>query len=107
MRPHALSALPYPVQLVVGLLVYRKVSQALYGQGTGRFSAEEISSLRQQIWENVDALLVASRRKKVETGAGDTISWVLGGNEPSEADTVLFGFIASALVCTAYVSLND
>jgi len=101
MRPHVLSALPYPIQLVVGLLAYRKVSQTLYGQGTGRFSAEEISSFRQQVWENVDALLVASRRKKTETGASDAVFWVLGGNGPSEADTVLFGFIASALVCTA------
>lgn len=49
MRPHVLSALPYPVQLVVGLLAYRKVSQTLYGQGTGRLSAEEINSFRQQV----------------------------------------------------------
>lgn len=107
MRSHILSALPYPAQVVVGLLAYRKVSQTLYGQGTGRYSAEEISSFRQEIWENVNALLVASRRKKAETSASDEIFWVLGFNGPSEADTVLFGFIAAALVCTAYVSLGD
>ncbi len=80
MRDKVLSVLPYPVRLVVGLLAYRKIIQALHGQGTGRFSAEEISALRQQIWENVDALLVASKRQKTETGAGDVLFWVLGGN---------------------------
>ncbi len=103
MRSNTLSALPYPVQLVVGLLAYRKVTQTLHGQGTGRLSAEEISAFRQQIWESINALLSASRRQKTETGGSDTTFWVLGGNGPSEADSVLFGFIASALVCSAYV----
>ena len=107
MRPHVLVALPYPIQLLVGLLAYRKVTQTLYGQGTGRLSLEEISRLRQQVWESVDALLVAARRKKTETDAGDATFWVLGGDGPSEADTVLFGFISSALVCTAYVFRNE
>jgi hypothetical protein len=106
MRSHILSALPYPVQLIVGLLAYRKVTQTLYGQGTGRFSTEEISSYRRQVWENIDALLVASRRKKTETGAGDAMFWVSGGNEPSEADTALFGFITAALVCNTYVFID-
>ena len=106
MRPYVLFALPCPAQLVVGLLAYRKATRTLHGQGTGRFSTEEISSFRQQIWENVNALLVASKRTKTETGAGDAMFWVLGGTGPSEADTVLFGFIATALVCTAYVPLD-
>ena len=109
MRPHTLAALPYPVQLVVGLLAYRKISAALYGQGTGRFSAEEISSFRKEIWESVNALLVTARRKTQEIktrGEGDATFWVLGGSTPSEADATLFGFVASALVCAAYVSLN-
>ena len=79
MRSHVLSALTYPVQLVVGLLAYRKVQQTLYGQGTRRFSAEEIRSFRQQIWEYVHALLIASKRKSSETGDGDAIFWVLEG----------------------------
>ena len=102
MRSHFLSALTYPVQLVVGLLAYRKVQQTLYGQGTGRFSAEEIRSFRQQVWEYVHALLIASKGKSSEAGDGDAIFWVLGGDGPTEADTVIFGFIVSALVCTAY-----
>lgn len=101
MRPAALWALPYPVQVVVGLLAHRKITQTLYGQGTMRFSPEEISSFRKQIWESLNALLVASRSKTKETGTGSVAFWVLGGDEPSEADTAVFGFICSALVCAA------
>ena len=78
--------------------------QTLYGQGTMRFSAEELSSFRKQIWESLNALLVASRSKKQESGTDPAIFWVMGGNEPTEADTTLFGFICSALVCASKVS---
>ena len=105
-RSHVLAALPYPIQLVVGLLVYRKVSSALYGQGTGRLSAEEISAFRQQVWESIESLLSASRRKTLKTEASGGIFWVLGGDGPSEADATVFGFIASSLVCDAYVFLS-
>jgi hypothetical protein len=72
-----------------------------------RFSAAEVSSFRQQVWLSINALLVASRAKKSKTEAGDSMFWLLGGCGPSEADTVLFGFIASALVCAAYTSLSS
>ncbi len=102
MRPHVLQALPYPVQLVVGLLAYRENMKRLYGQGTGRFSAEEIASFRQEIWESFDALLAASRRKSKKT----EIFWVLGGERPSEADAAVFGFVVAVLVCKAYTPLS-
>ena len=101
MRPAALWQVPYPLQIVVGLLAYRGVAQALYGQGTMRFSTEEISSFRKKIWENLNELLIASRSKKKENSTGSAIFWVMGGDAPSEADTSLFGFIVSALVCAA------
>lgn len=103
MRPGVLAALPYPVQLVVGLLAHRGVMRTLYGQGTARFSREEISSFRRHIWENVNALLVASRGKRTET---DATFWVLGGEGPSEADATLFGFIAAGMVCEAAPESN-
>jgi hypothetical protein len=105
MRPGVLSALPYPIQLVVGLLAYRQNMQTLYGQGTGRFSPEEISSFRLQIWESINALLVSSRSKSKAASASDCTFWVLGTEEPTEADTTVFAFICSALVCPAYVCL--
>ena len=105
MRSRVLSALPYPIQIVVGLLAYRNQSQTLYGQGTGRLSVDEIDSFRLQIWENVNALLTASKEKIAKRGVRGEMFWVLGNSGPSEADMVLFGFIASALVCAAYVPL--
>ena len=82
----------------MGVLAHRGVMQTLHGQGTARFSTEEISSFRRRIWENINALLVASRAKRTET---DALFWVLGGNGPSEADATLFGFVAAAMVCQA------
>ena len=67
MRPKVLAALPYSVQGLVGQLVYRKMTSMLYGQGTGRFTPEEITMFKTEIWENVNALLTASSRKR---GAG-------------------------------------
>lgn len=99
MRPTVLGALPYPVQVLVGQLAYRRMSATLYGQGTGRFTAEEITKFKTEVWESVDALLTTSSRK-LESGK-DKMFFVLGGNKPTEADTTLFGFIASGLVCTA------
>ncbi len=105
MRSSVLSELPYPVQLCVGLLAYHKNMRTLYGQGTGRFTEGEIDSFKWQVWKSIDALLIASKETHGST-AGGKVFWVLGGNGPSEADTTLYGFIASALVCTACVYLG-
>ena len=100
MRSKVLAALPYPVQVLVGQLAYRRMSATLYGQGTGRFTAEEITRFKKEVWENVNAMLTASSRKRGSGGPGGMF-FVLGGNGPTEADTTLFGFIASGLVCAA------
>ena len=100
MRSKVLATLPYPMQVLVGLLSYRKMSATLYGQGTGRFTAEEITKFKKEIWENVNALLTASSRKR-GSGGPDGIFFVLGGNGPTEADTTVYGYIASGLVCAA------
>ena len=100
MRSKVLAALPYPVQILVGQLAYRKMTATLWGQGSGRFTAEEISKFKTEVWENVNALLTVSSRKRV-SGGPDGMFFVLGGNGPTEADTTLFGFIAASLVCAA------
>jgi len=99
MRDHVLWSLPYPVRVLVGLLVYRNNAATLHGQGTGRYSADEIAAFRAEIWERVAALLVKAKRDTPSEG----VFWALGGAEPTEADTTLFGFIVSVLICTAYV----
>ncbi|KAI0133686.1 hypothetical protein BJ170DRAFT_690070 [Xylariales sp. AK1849] len=100
MRDHIFQALPYPVRVVVGMMAYRGTIATLHGQGTGRYTPEEISGFRREIWEATNDLLVAARPKSGNADAGKPF-WVFGGEKPTEADTTLFGFIVSVLVCTA------
>lgn len=98
MRDKILAALPYPVRVAVGLLIWRKINASLYGQGTGRFSAEEIRAFRVKIWRHIEDLLAEAKRK---AGSSDGVFWIFGGSEPTEADTAVYGFIIGGLVCRA------
>jgi hypothetical protein len=49
MRPHVLGTLPYPAQVVVVLLAYRKMKATLYGQGVMRYTDPEITSFGREI----------------------------------------------------------
>ncbi|KAJ2981568.1 hypothetical protein NUW58_g6659 [Xylaria curta] len=90
---------PLAIRVFVGWMIYRNTVSTLYGQGTGRFSGEEIAAFRREIWEGFADLLLESRTKtRPSEGAP---YWVLGGPEPTEADTTLFGFIASTSLATA------
>ncbi|KAI1866778.1 uncharacterized protein JN550_007325 [Neoarthrinium moseri] len=100
MRDHVFHALPYPVRLLVGMMVYRSTVATLHGQGTGRFTPEEITAFRQEIWVAVNDLLIASRSKSERAKPNEPF-WVLGGDSPTEADATLFGFIVSVLLCRA------
>ena len=95
MRGYALGFMPWPIQFLIGLLAHRKISTTLYGQGIGRYTSEEVSVLKREVWESVNALLTEAKRGK------EGPFWVLGGEGPTEADATLFGFIASSLVCEA------
>lgn len=75
MRDHALGAIPYPVRIVVGLLVYRRIVATLHGQGTGRFTDGEIKEFKSDIWATIDGLL----RESKSASAGEGPFWVLGG----------------------------
>ncbi len=98
MRDKTLESIPYPIRVVVGLLVYHKSMGTFYGQGTSRFSPEELTCLKEQVWESVNALLEESKKGKDEEW---DIFWAFGGETPTEADAVLFGFIVGALVSAA------
>ncbi|KAK3368648.1 hypothetical protein B0H63DRAFT_488870 [Podospora didyma] len=98
MRDGALAALPWLVRCVVGNLVYRKVTGALYGQGTGRYTDEEVREMRRGVWEALSDLL-AERRKVVRDR--EAPFWVLGREEPTEADATVYALVATGLVCTA------
>lgn len=99
MRPVVLAALPYPVQLVVGLLIYRRNKQTLQGQGTLRYTSQEIGEFRHQIWRHINTLLTASKTNADMNKDG--VFWLFARQEPSDADAVLYGFIVGALVCSA------
>lgn len=100
MRDHVLSAVPYPVRVVLGLLIYRNTAKNLHGQGTGRYTDNEIISFRLEIWESINALLVRSKAMTMDSSDNQPF-WVLGGKEPNEADATLFAFVVSVLICTA------
>ncbi|OZJ01456.1 hypothetical protein BZG36_05749, partial [Bifiguratus adelaidae] len=98
-RDKALWSVPYPIRVVVGLLVHRTLSQMLHAQGTGRYTADEIRLFRREIWEAVNELLEASVRQSAQRKVlQDEPFWCLGGPGPTEADMVLYGFIVSVLV---------
>jgi hypothetical protein len=82
-------------------MIYRGHVRTLHGQGTGRFSAEEARRFREEIWTGLNGLLEESRKLAVSrSGAAKAGScfWCLGGEEPTECDTTVFGFINTALV---------
>jgi hypothetical protein len=97
MRDHILSALPHLIRVLVGLVIYRSSSKTLHGQGTSRYTPDEIRAFRREIWESINGILVSSEART----SSDGLFWVLGGEQPTEADATLFGFIVSVLVCTA------
>ncbi|KAI0433780.1 hypothetical protein F5Y09DRAFT_44050 [Xylaria sp. FL1042] len=109
MRDHVLWSFPWPVRVLVGAMIYRGTVATLHGQGTGRFSPEEIAFFRREIWESFADLVLESKTKTEATATSSSTStssngepfWVLGGPEPTEIDATLFGFIVSALLSTA------
>lgn len=98
MRDHNLSAIPYPLRVVVGYMIYRNAVSTLYGQGFGRLSADEIHLFRQEIWQAISDMLQDSKAK---TGTGQSCFWIMGGQNPTEADFTVFGFVVSTLMATA------
>jgi hypothetical protein len=100
MRPKILGALPWPLQVIVGNLVYKNSVRSLEGQGTLKFSTGEIASFRSAIWDTLNSHLSAISRPDDQ----ETPFWVLGSDAPTEADATLFGFIASSLICDASVA---
>ncbi|KAI0203639.1 hypothetical protein F4808DRAFT_26057 [Astrocystis sublimbata] len=97
--------IPWAIRVLVGNLAYRNTVATLHGQGTGRFTPDEIAAFRREIWESFSDLLLESRTKTrseaATTKTGPEPFWVLGGPQPTEADASLFGFVSSALICTA------
>ena len=97
MRDHALMTIPYPMRVVIGMLAYRKVINYQYNLGIGRFSKEEITSFKQEIWQSINDMLAESKSKS----KGNDPFWILGKADPTEADATVFGLTCSILICDA------
>ena len=96
MRDNVLSALPWPVRVIVGNIVYYKNVRNAMGQGTGKFSAEEIAAFRVDIWDTLNAAISESHAQNRDK---EGPFWVWGGDAPTEADAVVYGFVVSGLTC--------
>ena len=104
MRPGALAALPYLLQLIIGNLAYKGTRRTLHGQGTGRYTNDEVRQFKVEIWESLNVLLSESRNSSAAAKRDRHAPfWVLGRSEPSEADATVYAFIVASLVCIAYV----
>lgn len=97
-RDKALWALPYPMRVVIGYMIHRGITQTLHGQGTGRFSDEEVKKFRADVWQSIDNVLKQRLKPSSSRSTKTEPAWVLGGEQPTEADATLFGFIVSALL---------
>lgn len=101
-REQALSSVPYPIRVLVGFNVFRKVTRTLYGQGCGRYSSDEINLFRREIWFAFDDLLANA----AESSDSEEPFWCLGGEHATEADITLFSFIASIITGAAYGTIG-
>ncbi|KAL1873157.1 hypothetical protein Daus18300_003976 [Diaporthe australafricana] len=103
MRDYAMAPIPWPIRVLIGQLAYRGHKAMLYGQGTLRLSDDEVRSSKKEIWGSINGVLTASRAASgSRTNAKEARPfWFLGGEQPTEVDTSLFGFIVSVLLSTA------
>jgi hypothetical protein len=97
-----LSSLPWPLRVLIGNKIYSTHTTTLYGQGVGRYSPSEAKLLREEIWSQLNDLLLSSLQAQTQSRNTQTQKdqpfWVLGRENPTECDTTVFGFISSALV---------
>ncbi|KAK0667413.1 putative glutathione S-transferase [Cercophora samala] len=98
------AGLPWILQWMIGGKIYKDIIRTLYGQGTGRYSAEEVKLLKEEVWEAINAFVVEGRNKTLarrKEGDDRKPFWVLGGDGPTEADCTLYGMVAGRLMCTS------
>ncbi|KAJ5573553.1 uncharacterized protein N7459_007980 [Penicillium hispanicum] len=104
MRDQILGSLPWPMQVIVGNIIYNKNVRTLHGQGTLRFSTEEIADSRAEVWATLNGHVAAVHARHQDR---EGPFWVWGGVAPTEADASLYGFIVSGLVCAAGPATNE
>jgi glutathione S-transferase len=110
-RDYIMRDVPYPVRVVIGLLAYRGNMRKLREQGAARFSGEEILGFKREIWGVLDGVLRKSREEFLNGRQGTrketSCCWVLAGENPTEVDACLYGFVASVMVCESGVESRE
>ena len=102
MREGVLAPVPWPLRPIIGFFAQRAAVRTLYGQGAGRLSDEEVATFRDEVWDNITTLLEEAKHNKNSKATGKVEPfWMLGGEAPTEADAVLYGFIVATNVCEA------
>lgn len=99
MRDYAMAPIPWAIRVLIGQLAHRGHKAMLYGQGTLRLSDDEIRASKHEIWASINGVLAGVRAAAGAEKARPF--WFLGGEQPTEVDTAVFGFIVSVLLCTA------
>ncbi|KAK0735376.1 hypothetical protein B0T21DRAFT_289712 [Apiosordaria backusii] len=99
------AGLTWVMQWLIGGKIYKDITRTLYGQGTGRYSAEDVRTLKEEVWESVNAFLVEARRETLARRGGQDEKngepfWILGGEGPTEADCTVYGMVAGRLMCS-------
>lgn len=75
------------------MFVWREVKAALHGQGTGRYTADEVRTFERELWNSIEVMVAEAGKEK----RGDELFWILGGDQSTEADTSLLSQIAAHL----------
>ena len=96
-----LYTIPYPIRLVVGQLVYRSVMAALHGQGTGRHTVEELDAMREESVRVLNDFVVDLSNDTTGGNGKRKTGWIFNGENPTEADAALYGFLAAILTTPA------
>ncbi|KAJ5223478.1 hypothetical protein N7468_008020 [Penicillium chermesinum] len=97
MRDKTFESVPLLMRIILGKVMYKKQMRTLKGQGMGKFTPDENLEIRREIWDMLAQTIEAS----YVMCRGEEPFWVWGGDEPTEADAVVFGFIISGLICKA------
>ncbi|KAK4208817.1 hypothetical protein QBC37DRAFT_295807, partial [Rhypophila decipiens] len=91
------APLPWGIRHLVTALTYRYARLMLYMQGTGRYTAEEVTSLRGEMIGVLGDSAEASRARSAAHDDEDGPFWILGGEKPSEADFTVIGYLAGCV----------
>jgi len=80
----------------MGILTFQYLKLMLYFQGTGRHKPDEVRHFAE---EAIGAMACFAEAALQKSGSqSSALFWILGGEQPTEADFTLFGALSGYLV---------